>query len=76
MDLSIVNILERSQKNDTVYVFILFNAGLPNNDTFYSPSTIEVHQSQQVKWTNDGELIHTVSSGDPSKSKVDYLIPV
>ena len=60
------NILKRGLNNNTVYVSIVLNAGLPNNDNFYSPATIKVHKGQEVKWTNKDELIHTVTSGDPS----------
>jgi len=63
---NIENILKRNQINNTVYVSIPLNAGLPNNDNFYSPQTIKVHKGQEVKWTNNDKLIHTVTSGDPS----------
>ena len=62
---NIDNILKRNS-NKIVNVSIILDAGLPNNDNFYSPSTIKVHKGQEVKWTNHDKLIHTVTSGDPS----------
>ncbi|GKS61885.1 hypothetical protein YTPLAS21_13430 [Candidatus Nitrosocosmicus sp.] len=63
---NIDNILNRNTISKIVNVSIPLNAGLPNNDNFYSPSTIKVHKGQEVRWTNNDKLIHTVTSGDPS----------
>ena len=63
---NIENILNRNIINNIVNVSIPLNAGLPNNDNFYSPSTIKVHKGQEVRWINNDKLIHTVTSGDPS----------
>ncbi|WP_458745332.1 multicopper oxidase domain-containing protein [Candidatus Nitrosocosmicus sp. T] len=63
---SIENILKRNPTNNIINVSILLNAGLPNNDNFYSPSTIKVHKGQEVRWINNDKMIHTVTSGDPS----------
>ncbi|WP_161486146.1 multicopper oxidase domain-containing protein [Candidatus Nitrosocosmicus hydrocola] len=62
----IENILKRNPINPIVNVSIPLNAGLPNNDNFYSPSTIKVQKGQEVRWVNHDKLIHTVTSGDPS----------
>lgn len=60
------SLLKRNLNNNTAHISIVLNSALPNNDIFYSPSTIKITKGQEVKWTNSDNFIHTVTSGDPS----------
>ena len=38
-----------------------------NNTQFYSPPEVQVAAGSSIKWTNDDNVIHTVTQGKPSE---------
>ena len=38
-----------------------------NNTQFYAPPEVQVAAGSSVKWTNDDNVIHTVTQGKPSE---------
>jgi plastocyanin len=53
--------------DEDVEVKISKGASSNNNTQFYSPPEVHVAPGNSIKWTNDDNVIHTVTQGKPSE---------
>jgi plastocyanin len=54
--------------DEVVEVKITKGSSNINNTQFYAPPEVQVAAGSSVKWTNDDNVIHTVTQGKPSES--------
>jgi plastocyanin len=53
--------------DEVVEVKISKGSSVVNNTQFYSPPEVHVAAGSSIKWTNDDNVIHTVTQGKPSE---------
>ena len=53
--------------DEVVEVKISKGSSAINNTQFYAPPEVQVAAGSSVKWTNDDNVIHTVTQGKPSE---------
>jgi plastocyanin len=53
--------------DEVVEVKISKGSSSINNTQFYAPPEVQVAAGSSVKWTNDDNVIHTVTQGKPSE---------
>ena len=53
--------------DEDVEVKISKGSSTNNNTQFYSPPEVQVAPGNSIKWTNDDNVIHTVTQGKPSE---------
>jgi plastocyanin len=53
--------------DEVVEVRISKGSSAINNTQFYAPPEVQVAAGSSVKWTNDDNVIHTVTQGKPSE---------
>jgi plastocyanin len=51
--------------DEVVEVKISKGSSVINNTQFYSPPEVHVAAGSSIKWTNDDNVIHTVTQGKP-----------
>ena len=53
--------------DEVVEVKISNGSSAVNNTQFYAPPEVQVAAGSSIKWTNDDNVIHTVTQGKPSE---------
>jgi plastocyanin len=53
--------------DEVVEVKISKGSSAINNTQFYAPPEVQVAAGNSIKWTNDDNVIHTVTQGKPSE---------
>jgi plastocyanin len=53
--------------DEVVEVKISKGSSAINNTQFYAPPEVQVAAGSSIKWTNDDNVIHTVTQGKPSE---------
>jgi plastocyanin len=53
--------------DEVVEVKISKGSSTINNAQFYAPPEVQVAAGNSIKWTNDDNVIHTVTQGKPSE---------
>jgi nitrite reductase (NO-forming) len=53
--------------DEVVEVKISQGSSTINNSQFYAPSEVQVAAGNSIKWTNNDNVIHTVTQGKPSE---------
>ena len=53
--------------DETVEIKISKGSSAINNSQFYAPPEVHVAAGSNIKWTNDDNVIHTVTQGKPSE---------
>lgn len=53
--------------DEDVEVEISKGSSIINNSQFYSPPEVQVAAGNSIKWTNNDNVIHTVTQGKPSE---------
>ena len=53
--------------DEVVEVKISKGSSVINNTQFYAPPEVQVAAGNSIKWTNDDNVIHTVTQGKPSE---------
>ena len=59
--------LSHPNGSDNNSVKIAVGSSKPENNQFYVPETITIMKGEKVKWTNEDNSIHTVTSGLPGE---------
>ena len=59
--------LSHDNTSDHNSVKIAIGSSKPENNQFYVPETITILKGEKVKWTNEDNSIHTVTSGLPGE---------
>jgi plastocyanin len=52
----------------TAEVKIAKGSASPSNNVYFKPATLKIGEGTTVKWTNEDDVLHTVTSGTPEGS--------